>query len=427
MRVPKAKHIKPNCEFCRKFMLWPSDVYASWLAIKMILDIAKTLHNLLAQKPGAFAEVPAQKRIVSAAERDDPLDNDDRDIDGDLVDRLHEEEAVDIETAGDYDEEAYDYEDETEADSLYRSTHNLLQNPIINKLLVAGDLFSVATDLVNFLPKKYKEYLDKYSFQLTKGVMMARFLTAGWGAFMQNRIVEAVARTIGIVALPFVRLEDVTLATGLTACFGQADLGLEGKLGKSKKYESKFENFRLWVNALLKMTEEFIFAGFGKNRKVFPDLSFQRLKDIFEQVYHDFRGVDKQVVQDSTDQGHTVTAASYLTGFGALIGMLFGSRSRNIYNKIGGVIRNLGGFVGDYTLLTHPDSNMRKAGIFTGLASVIDIIQRFLPEKYLNTINRLNALNNLFGFQLIAGRTQKKTDEEVVVYQNETVSNSESS
>lgn len=59
---------------------------------------------------------------------------------------------------------------------------------------------------------------------------------------------------------------------------------------------------------------------------------------------------------------------------------------------------------------------MRKAGIVTTIGSIVDGIQRFLPEKALNTVNHLNLLNGMFANQLLTGRTHETSEDNVKVY-----------
>ncbi|MFM7372926.1 MAG: hypothetical protein ACKO2Z_35115 [Sphaerospermopsis kisseleviana] len=56
--------------------------------------------------------------------------------------------------------------------------------------------------------------MDKYSIVSIKGAMIARYLETAVEAFNQNRVVESVGRLMGVAALPLVKLNDLTLASG---------------------------------------------------------------------------------------------------------------------------------------------------------------------------------------------------------------------
>ena len=272
--------------------------------------------------------------------------------------------------------------------------HKILQHPLVNVSLAAGDVLSATSDFIK-IPDGLKAAVDKYSVLLTKGAMIGRYLDSAAEAFQANRIVESAGRLMGVAALPLVKLNDLTLASGLGEFIPQLDLGLEGKVKKKTEeltgegVPSKSQNLKIWLSSLKEAYGEILTGGLGENRKIFPK--------------------DK-------DTGHTLVLAGTLTFLGASLGMLFGIKSRDLSNKIFGSLRNIGGLIADYTLLTHPDPKMRKTGIVTTLASLVDGIQRFLPEKYLNTVNHLNLLNNMFANQLLTDRTHHKSKDKVQVY-----------
>ncbi len=272
--------------------------------------------------------------------------------------------------------------------------HKFLGNPLLTACLALGSVVSAGTDFIK-VPELLKRAVDKYSVVLIKGVMMVRYLETAMEAFNRNRVVESAGRLMGLAALPLVKLNDLTLATGLGEFIPQLDLALEGKvkqrraLNISDKPETKYENLKMWFSSLGEAYKEIFSGGLGENRKLFPA---------------------------GKDEGHTLVMAGTLTFLGSALGMLLGAKSRDLANKVFGSVRSLGGLVADYTLLTHPDSNMRKAGIVTTIGSIVDGIQRFLPEKTLNTINHLNLLNGMFANQLLTGRTHETSEDNVKVY-----------
>ncbi len=272
--------------------------------------------------------------------------------------------------------------------------HNFLNNPVLNIALGLASVLSAGTDFIH-IPKPLKQIVDKYSIVSIKGAMIARYLETAMEAFKQNRVVESVGRLMGVAALPLVKLNDLTLASGLGEFIPQLDLALEGKVQQKKSLrfpnqaETKFENLKIWFSSLGEAYKEIFSGGLGENRKLFP--------------------ADK-------DEGHTLVMAGTLTFLGAALGMLFGTKSRDLANKVFGSIRSLGGLVADYTLLTHPDSNMRKTGVVTTIGSMVDGIQRFLPENTLNTINHLNLLNTMLANQFLTDRTHNKSENHIKVY-----------
>ncbi|MFM7458660.1 MAG: hypothetical protein ACKO3R_08400 [bacterium] len=297
--------------------------------------------------------------------------------------------------------ERKDHEDNENADngignqlSKPNLIRKFLDHPLLTACLVLGSVVSAGTDFVK-IPDLLKQAVDKDSVVLIKAAMMTRYLETAVEAFKENRVVESAGRLMGIAALPLVKLNDLTLATGLGEFIPQLDLALEGKIKQrralniSDKPETKYENLKMWFSSLGEAYKEIFSGGLGENRKLFPT---------------------------GKDEGHTLVMAGTLTFLGSALGMLLGAKSRDLANKVFGSVRSLGGLIADYTLLTHPDSNMRKAGIVTTLGSIVDGIQRFLPEKTLNTINHLNLLNGMFANQLLTNRTHSKSENDIKVY-----------
>jgi hypothetical protein len=347
-----------------------------------------TTNQALNSKPSS--ETPLQQETPKQ-----PLDN----VSRQSTEKLHVEDSSTLKM------ERKDHEDTGSADneagqqfSKPISKPNLirkfLDNPLLIACLALGSVVSAGTDFVK-IPELLKRVVDKYSVVLIKGTMMARYLETAVEAFNRNRVVESAGRLMGLAALPLVKLNDLTLATGLGEFIPQLDLALEGKVKQrraqnlSDKPETKYENLKMWFSSLGEAYKEIFSGGLGENRKLFPK---------------------------GKDEGHTLVMAGTLTFLGASLGMLLGAKSRDLANKVFGSVRSFGGLVADYTLLTHPDSNMRKAGIVTTISSIVDGIQRFLPEKTLNTVNHLNLLNGMFANQLLTGRTHETSEDNVKVY-----------
>jgi hypothetical protein len=189
---------------------------------------------------------------------------------------------------------------------------SFLDNPVIDHSLDLASVLSAVTDFKK-IPQPLKQALDKYSVVLIKAAMIARYLETAVEAFKQNRVVESVGRLMGVAALPLVKLNDLTLATGLGEFIPQLDLALEGKvkqrraLNISDKPETKYENLKMWFSSLGEAYKEIFSGGLGENRKLFPA---------------------------GKDEGHTLVTAGTLTFLGASLGMLLGTKSRGLANKV---------------------------------------------------------------------------------------------
>ncbi|MCH2228596.1 MAG: hypothetical protein MK033_12565 [Candidatus Caenarcaniphilales bacterium] len=323
---------------------------------------------------------------------------------------------------------------ETKAKAKQESTiHRFLNDIKTNIFLGSGDALSALTDFVP-LPEPLKEVIDKYSVRLTKAVMIGRYIDAAVAAFKENRIVESVGRMMGVAALPLVKLNDLTLASGLGEFIPQLDLALEGKMKErteldnldngsdladgKKQIPSKMTNLKNWFSSLMEAYKEIIDGGFGKNRKVLPDFGLKNLGLIAKNYGRVLQGKEPDEIK-STDKGHTLVFAGTLTFIGSFLGILVGRKSRDLANKVFGTIRSVGGIIADYSLLTHPDSKMRKAGCLLGVNTVIDESQRFMDKSRINTVNHLNIILAMLGSQIINNRSHEKEDDNITAYSDD--------
>lgn len=308
-----------------------------------------------------------------------------------------------------------------------------LNNSIINKVLSLGNLLAVLTDRIPS-PDFLKNFTDKVSFNSTRLVMLSRYLDSARAAFQKKRIVESLGRIMGVIALPLVKLNDLSLASGLAEFIPQLDLALEGKIKEKndlkknnlegnedsaqKSEETVWHNANIWLNSLIEAYKEIVEGGLGKNRKIFPDFNLSQIKKMFTNSLKIIAGDEPEEIENK-DQGHTLVFAGTLTFLGSFLGLMFARKSRDLANKVFGSIRSLGAIIADYTLLMHPDKNMNKAGLVTTLVTLVDGIQRFLPEKYINTANHLNLINSTFSSQIISNRSHEKNANNITVYHDD--------
>ena len=110
------------------------------------------------------------------------------------------------------------------------------------------------------------------------------------------------------------------------------------------------------------------------------------------------------------DEGHTMGFFGQMIAFGSFLGVAFGANKRNLMNKVGGVIRNLGGFLGDITMILHGDKAFKLSGVFYAANAVIDAVQRFLPESIIDPINHFNMILNNLGTYFYAEVSRRRNE-----------------
>lgn len=240
--------------------------------------------------------------------------------------------------------------------------------------------------LKNFLPKFLTDFLNHNTVRVSKAVTSIRYAHLALEALKNNKIFDFIARILDPLFVPWMKLEDVHLARGMSAGVTLMDFAQNRLVGNN--HMSKSENFFKNIKASIQILEEIFKGGLGEKRKIFV-------------------GTDK-------DQGHTMAIFGHTIFIGSMLGLIFGANQRNWMNKIGGLIRNIGGFAGDMTMVQHRDPDMKRAGIFYSINAVIDALQRFLPEEIIDPINHFNMILNNIGTYFYGKISQNRNDQVLV-------------
>lgn len=251
---------------------------------------------------------------------------------------------------------------------------------VLNVVGVAMNTMSVVASGSNILPKPVAEYLDNAAEWYSRYVVSIGFGWNGIESLVGRRPIEALTRFVpaaGFLALPFYNFN---LATGVSS-------GLNYVLGEIVKRNgdkqpgvgSMMEN----TKGILKHAKELAGDFFNKNSSE----SF----------------LDK------------VTMAGLLGGsFGAL---LFARNDRDTgLARFFGNLRNIGGLAGDYELVFNRDTTWRGnhkrfVGLSCSLASVLNIIARWVNPQLGRTLNHLAIAADDFGLTYWAQMSKLDNDE----------------
>ncbi|MDD9899137.1 MAG: hypothetical protein OXU45_09095, partial [Candidatus Melainabacteria bacterium] len=230
------------------------------------------------------------------------------------------------------------------------------------------------------------EFLNKNTVRISKAVTSIRYGHLAIEALKNNKIFDFIARALDPLFVPWMNLEDIHLARGMSAGVTLMDFSQNRIVGG--RAMSKSDNFFKNIKAGIQILEEIFKGGLGDKRKIFV-------------------GTEK-------DQGHTMAIFGHTIFVGSMLGLIFGANKRNLMNKIGGLIRNIGGFAGDMTMVQHRDPDMKRAGIFYAINAVIDALQRFLPKEIIDPINHFNMILNNIGTYFY-GKISQNRNEQVLV------------
>lgn len=305
--------------------------------------------------------------------------------------------------------------------------------------------------LTNF-ESKAREVLDEWSLHFSKGILTINSFLAAGEALVKNRLWESIARFVEPFFFFFVNLEDLGLARGMGLGLSQLDISHEGIVDKLLKKAGKTErtikddltmNSKAFGQIVWDILAGGIFSnrrfltGFGPgnvvkklgeamktfNLKSFKHLNDKSLGDFAKRfkAFSDASGVTKikEIFSgdDKIDQGHTTALSGYLMIIGGALGYI-GKATRGSLYKIGGTLRNLGGAIADVGLFGHPDSNMNISAIFLAVNTVMDIVQRFLPnmKKVINPFANISMAAYNVGVAIYLHRSRQKTTDNVVIY-----------
>ena len=299
--------------------------------------------------------------------------------------------------------------------------------------------------------------MDAVALNTSKVLLTAQCMHETWEAWKKNRLVEALARFIEpLFIVAEKRIEDLGLARGLGLGISQlvgSQEGIYNELAKQKynidvtdskaKPPTQGQDLDLNMMAMRKLFKENITGGFGAGRRFLTGLNADNIKtklteflakfkfnsvlELFNSDNGNYRGRFEKFLEESgliaikqlfkgdenRDKGHTDALSGYLMIFGSILGYL-GKANKNIFYKLGGAVRNLGGTVADIALFGHPEPDFNISAMFLTVNTYMDIVQRFLPQKMLNLIlswsNFSMAAYNI-GVGLYLNRSSKKSNE----------------
>lgn len=232
--------------------------------------------------------------------------------------------------------------------------------------IVFNTLAVVATN-TKFFNKPLAEWLDKKSEWYSRYIIPFSFAWNGLEALAGNRAVEALVRLVPALsfwALPFYNFNT---ATGVSS----------------------------GVNYML----ELVGKRFEKEGRAMPiesmGANLKHVGKVLIDIFKDFISNTKTNTEDWMDK-----LTSLLLLGGSLGGFAFAAKDRDTWlARLFGNMRNLGGFIGDYTLVTNPKFNVHKkvVGFSCGMASILNTIMRWVDPTLARTLNHISIAADDFG------------------------------
>ncbi len=220
------------------------------------------------------------------------------------------------------------------------------------------------------------KFFDKMAFGFTK--FIAPILSYGlraWDAVKSKNLIEAFIKILPPVLMPLVGDANVDVVYGLSTGMNvMHDMAEERLSDKSKKSADFAQTYKQKSQS---------YGDFAK-------MIFTEVKNIFSDFVRGKLSV-KAV-------GGVI--ASVLISGGALPIMLFARKARDTaLAKILGLIRNLGGILGDIFFIFDKEyAYRRKTGLLCAGAGVLDIAKRWVGEKWGQIFIHLAAALNVSGY-----------------------------
>lgn len=236
----------------------------------------------------------------------------------------------------------------------------------------------------NILPESITKFLDQYSLVVSKLVNVANYTYKGIEALSGKRAWEGLARLAYSVIIPFIPLESMFSASGISSGLTMMEQAQRHKLQGLAPAKTWEEDLRRNFSAFKEMVTETLSGLFGKNRKVF--------------------------INASAEKGHTMFLCAWGNFLGALLGFVVGKDHSSPLGKAASFLRNAGGIGCDWAKLIHPDWNNKLSAIFYAGVSAFDFGKSFTNDGRANILSHFSlALNNFANYYYV--NTTKTTSD----------------
>ncbi|NBV99316.1 MAG: hypothetical protein EBR67_07390 [Proteobacteria bacterium] len=255
-----------------------------------------------------------------------------------------------------------------------------------------GHLIAGAGGMSEIIPKPLTEFLDKYILGFSKLVNVANYTHKGVEAVAGKRAWEGLSRLAYSAVVPFMPLESVFTASGISSGPTMFEQAQRHKIKFPNATEkdpqgtpaSALEDLQENGKAFLTMCKETFSNLFGANRKVF--------------------------IHPDKEQGHTMFLCAWGNFLGAIGGMLAGSNHHSPLGKASSIIRNVGGIGCDWAKFIHPDINNKLSAIFYGVVSICDVAKSFTPKHVSHILSHFSMAMNNFANYYYVNTTKATTD-----------------
>lgn len=260
---------------------------------------------------------------------------------------------------------------------------------VLNYIGIVFNTTAVVAKNSNVFSKDTAEMIDRKSEWYSRYVIPFSFAWNGVEALVGNRLVEALTRIVPAIsfwALPFYNFNTATgVSSGVNYMLELVTKRLEKKKVKVPSH-NMLENTKVIGGELLQLSKDFL-------------------------------------VNAKSDENWIHKITSFFLLGGSLGGFFFAAKDRDTWlARLFGNVRNIGGFFGDYDLVTNRKYDVHKkvVGLSCGVASILNMIMRWVNPELARTLNHISIAADDFGLTYWAqdSRRHNKTKNNNLSTQN---------
>jgi hypothetical protein len=223
---------------------------------------------------------------------------------------------------------------------------------------------------------KINRSINKLALVSSKLVNLVDYLGHSIRAFKKNRSLDAIAKFIEPISVLLAPIGSINLVRGIGSGLSTIDYSQSSDI---KDYRNFFSNLKENLITAYKMAEDIYGSGLlGKSRKIFTK---------------------------GEERGHTLAFSAHISLLSSILGFLFKDLSKYL-----NILRNFGAVLGNFITMSHPDKDKQSAGLLFNIYSVLDTLQKFMPDNYSSVINNLNMVFYNTGLNIFGNLSSKRSN-----------------
>lgn len=253
-------------------------------------------------------------------------------------------------------------------------------SPSLNYICVFLNALTALNSNIKFLPNTITKLCEASAENFARYSIPASYTWNSLEALMGNRAIESIVRFLPALSFFVLPFHNFNIATGISSGLNNLNDLITERLGGKQPSESVSQN----VNAVLKEGQQLVKEFFTTIKPLKPAANEVGMLDQFSTI-------------------STIT--------GGCGGLLFAAQDRNsLPAKFFGSFGNIGGFLLDISMAFSKNARKRVIGLSCGLASLSNILMRFVNKKLSKFLNHVSIAADTFGMTYWAQSSKEIND-----------------